>query len=78
MCSILDHEINTWQKQRLTKAIPIIKRVIRGRPTVQYHIQKNRGDYLWQGNADNSNWYKGKYIKYLYNNQYKHPFWMQK
>ena len=34
----------------LVKTIDIMEKVFKGRPTVQYYIQKYRGDEIWQKN----------------------------
>ena len=49
----------------------IIKKVIKGRPTVQYYVQLFRGDDISQKNSY-SNQYKVKYITYLHSEQFKH------
>ena len=55
----------------LAKANSVIKRVIKGRPTVQYYIQRYRGDKIWQSSNNYSNDFDVKYIVYLQNEQHK-------
>ena len=49
----------------LIQTISIVKKVIEGRPTVQYYIKVYRGDDIW-GN------HKISYINYLHNQFYRH------
>ena len=56
----------------LTKAMPIIKKVIKGRPTVHYYMQKYRGEDIWQKNNNYTDESKVKYITYLHNELHKH------
>ena len=46
----------------LTKAISIIKKVIKSRPTFQYYVQKGRQDAIWQKNDNYSDAFDMKYI----------------
>ena len=72
ICSVfLNHQVNDWQREMLMKTITIMKKVIKGRPTVQYYMQCYRGDKIWQTNSYN-NQYKVKYITYLHSVQYRH------
>ena len=46
------------------KTIRIVKKVIEGRPTVQYYIQVYRSDNLWDKNKNENNC-KIAYVNYL-------------
>ena len=56
----------------LTKTKSIIERIIRGRPMVQYYIQRYRGDRLWQKDCDYYNRINVKYITYFHNEACRH------
>ena len=40
------------------EGMAIIKEVMKGRPTLQYNVQKYRGDDIWQRNTDYNDQYK--------------------
>ena len=70
----LDLQINVWQWNMLSKATLVILKVMKGRPTVQYCVQKFRGDKFWYRDNDSNNYCSTKYITYFQNEQHKHFF----
>ena len=47
-CSVfLKPHIGSWRMYMLTKDMSSIKRIIKGRPAVQYYVQKYREDNIW-------------------------------
>ena len=63
----LNHQINLWQMHMLKKAILIIKKLIKGRPTVQCYGQKYREDAIWQNKYNYTDELDVKYITYFHN-----------
>ena len=65
-CSVfLNIKTDAW------KNVNIIKKVIEGRPTVQYYIQVYRRDDIWQKDNERDI-YKVYYITYLHTQLYRH------
>ena len=52
------------------QTLKIVKKIIEGRPTVQYYIEVYRGDNLLDKNKKESN-YPTEYVNYLYTQLYK-------
>ena len=56
----------------LTKAGSIMKKVIKGRPTVQYYLQRYRGDVIWQKDDIYTNNFDVKHITCFQKEHHRH------